>query len=122
MPATTLRGYRDEFDDYLPHEGEGRFRRYSEECIQVLSNIKQMKQNGLSKEEFETALGTRTITTTTTAATRTPQEELLVQLQQYSQRVNSQLVEITERQEETLKAIQKLQELQAEKKWFEFWK
>ena len=36
MPATTLRGYRDEFDEFLPHEGEGRFRRYSYECIQLL--------------------------------------------------------------------------------------
>lgn len=120
MPATTLRGYRDEFDDYLPNEGEGRFRRYSDECIQLLSNIKAMKQNGLSKEEIESQLGTRTIATTTTTPQRAPQEELLSQLQQYSQRVNSQLAEITERQEETLKAIQELKELRENKKWFEF--
>ena len=120
MPATTLRGYRDEFDDYLPHEGEGRFRRYSDECIQLLSQIKAMKQNGLSKEEIESQLGTRTIAATTTTTKQEAQERYLAVLSQSSKRLSDQLEEIQQTQQATLEALRELQQAK-ENKWWKFW-
>lgn len=46
LPESTLRLYRDEFDDFIPCAGEGRKRRYADEGVETLRRIVAWKREG----------------------------------------------------------------------------
>jgi DNA-binding transcriptional MerR regulator len=46
LPESTLRLYRDEFEDWIPTQGEGRRRRYGEKGIEALRRIVEGKRAG----------------------------------------------------------------------------
>jgi DNA-binding transcriptional MerR regulator len=48
LPESTLRLYRDEFNDYIPAQGNGRRRRYGDDGVAVLRQIVTWKQEGWS--------------------------------------------------------------------------
>jgi DNA-binding transcriptional MerR regulator len=56
IPESTLRVYRDEFEDYLPASGEGRKRRYDTEAAKTLQRIVTLKQEGRSRETIRAEL------------------------------------------------------------------
>jgi DNA-binding transcriptional MerR regulator len=56
IPESTLRVYRDEFEDYLPATGEGRKRRYDTEAAKTLQRIVTLKQEGRSRETIRAEL------------------------------------------------------------------
>jgi DNA-binding transcriptional MerR regulator len=46
MPESTLRLYRDEFEEWIPTQGEGRRRRYDERGVEALRRIIEGKRAG----------------------------------------------------------------------------
>lgn len=48
VPGSTLRLYRDEFEEYVPCTGEGRKRRYNDEGVAALRRIVAWKREGWS--------------------------------------------------------------------------
>ncbi|MGC4047839.1 MAG: MerR family transcriptional regulator [Armatimonas sp.] len=46
MPESTLRLYREEFEEFVPVQGEGRRRRYDERAEEVLRQIATLKRAG----------------------------------------------------------------------------
>jgi DNA-binding transcriptional MerR regulator len=72
IPESTLRVYRDEFEDYLPAMGEGRKRRYDTEAAKTLQRIVALKKEGKSRESIRGEL----------AKTQTPQARVKVRTQE----------------------------------------
>jgi DNA-binding transcriptional MerR regulator len=72
IPESTLRVYRDEFEEYLPAHGEGRKRRYEEETARTLQRIVALKLEGKSRESIRLELG----------KTQTPQARIRVKTQE----------------------------------------
>jgi DNA-binding transcriptional MerR regulator len=56
LPETTVRLYRDEFEEFLPAAGEGRRRRYGPESAARLERICAWKRDGRSGAEIREAL------------------------------------------------------------------
>lgn len=56
VPESTLRLYRDEFDDLIPCTGQGRKRRYTEDGIAVLRRIVAWKREGWASGRIRDAL------------------------------------------------------------------
>lgn len=56
LPESTLRLYRDEFDDFVPCTGEGRRRRYTDEGAQTLQRIVAWKKEGWTAPRIRDAL------------------------------------------------------------------
>lgn len=56
LPESTLRLYRDEFDDFVPCAGEGRRRRYTDEGAQTLQRIVAWKKEGWTTTRIRDAL------------------------------------------------------------------
>jgi hypothetical protein len=44
IPDGTLRNYRDDFMDLLPHEGQGRFARYHEDAMGIFKDIREFRK------------------------------------------------------------------------------
>jgi DNA-binding transcriptional MerR regulator len=55
-PESTLRLYREEFEEFIPALGEGRRRRYDERAEEVLRQILAWKQAGWRGEAIRDAL------------------------------------------------------------------
>lgn len=55
-PASTVRFWRDTFQDYIPVQGAGRNRRYPWEAVKVFETIAAGYAQGLSTEAIETQL------------------------------------------------------------------
>lgn len=64
LPESTLRLYRDEFEEYVPCTGQGRRRRYTEEGLETLRRIVEWKREGWTAGRIRDAL----------ARERTPRE------------------------------------------------
>jgi DNA-binding transcriptional MerR regulator len=75
IPESTLRVYRDEFEDYLPASGEGRKRRYGTEAAKTLQRIVALKQEGKSRESIRAELSK-------THEAQTPQTRVKVRTQE----------------------------------------
>jgi DNA-binding transcriptional MerR regulator len=75
IPESTLRVYRDEFEDYLPATGEGRKRRYGTEAAKTLQRIVSLKQEGKSRESIRAELSK-------THEAQTPQTRVKVRTQE----------------------------------------
>jgi len=45
IPDGTLRNYRDDFMDLLPHEGQGRFARYHEDALEIFKDIRRFRND-----------------------------------------------------------------------------
>jgi DNA-binding transcriptional MerR regulator len=56
LPESTLRLYRDEFDELIPTVGSGRRRRYPAEGADVLRRIAQWRRDGRAAGEIRDAL------------------------------------------------------------------
>jgi DNA-binding transcriptional MerR regulator len=56
MPESTLRLYRDEFEEFVSARGEGRRRRYDEAALQVLRDITGWKKAAWKSEAIRDAL------------------------------------------------------------------
>lgn len=56
VPETTLRLYRDEFEEYIPASGEGRRRRYSDMAGERLGQIVAWKREGWTAPMIRDAL------------------------------------------------------------------
>jgi DNA-binding transcriptional MerR regulator len=56
MPESTLRLYREEFEEFVPAHGEGRRRRYDERAEDVLRNIVGWKKARWKSEAIRDAL------------------------------------------------------------------
>jgi DNA-binding transcriptional MerR regulator len=56
MPESTLRLYRDEFEEFVLARGEGRRRRYDEAALQVLRDITDWKKAAWKSEAIRDAL------------------------------------------------------------------
>jgi DNA-binding transcriptional MerR regulator len=55
-PESTLRLYREEFEEFIPAQGEGRRRRYDERAEEILRQILAWKQAGWRGEAIRDAL------------------------------------------------------------------
>ena len=66
MPESTLRLYRDEFEEYVPCVGQGRKRRYTSEGVDALRRIVEWKRGGWSAGQIRDTL----------ARERTPRERV----------------------------------------------
>ena len=56
MPESTVRVYRDEFEEFLPTTGEGRRRRYEAESAERLRRICEWKRQGHTSSEIRREL------------------------------------------------------------------
>jgi len=56
-PESTVRLYRDEFEEYLPVSGQGRRRRYSRESLVLFRQIIARKQEGWTASAIREELG-----------------------------------------------------------------
>jgi DNA-binding transcriptional MerR regulator len=56
IPESTLRIYRDEFEELVPAEGEGRRRRYAPEGTALLGKIVGWKREGWTSGQIRDAL------------------------------------------------------------------
>jgi len=56
VPESTLRLYRDEFDELIPTQGSGRRRRYAEEGADVLRKIVSWRREGWGSGQIRDAL------------------------------------------------------------------
>jgi DNA-binding transcriptional MerR regulator len=56
MPESTLRLYRDEFDELIPTMGEGRRRRYNDQGVEAIQRIVRWKREGKSGPEIRNEL------------------------------------------------------------------
>jgi len=56
IPESTVRLYRDEFEEFLPAAGEGRRRRYGEESADRLRRICRWKRDGWTSTQVREAL------------------------------------------------------------------
>lgn len=55
-PESTVRNWRDTFEEYIPAQGTGRGRRYPMEAVAVFEQIAEAYAKGLSREAVETQL------------------------------------------------------------------
>lgn len=56
IPESTLRVWRDEFEAFLPAEGEGKRRRYSEATQEQLVTLVEWKKVGMPSEQIRSEL------------------------------------------------------------------
>lgn len=56
MPESTLRLYRDEFEEFVGARGEGRRRRYDDRAARTLGNIADWKRAGWKGDAIRDAL------------------------------------------------------------------
>lgn len=56
MPESTLRLYREEFEEFIPAQGEGRRRRYDERAEEVLRQITAWKKASWKSDAIRDAL------------------------------------------------------------------
>ena len=56
VPESTVRIYRDEFEEFLPANGEGRRRRYDDEASARLKQILQWKRSGWTATQIRDEL------------------------------------------------------------------
>jgi DNA-binding transcriptional MerR regulator len=75
IPETTLRLYRDEFDEWIPTQGEGRRRRYDERGMVALRKIVEGKRAGWSAGKIRDELA-RDRTPVARARNRNTEERL----------------------------------------------
>lgn len=61
VPESTVRIYRDEFEEFLPASGEGRRRRYEEETAQRLKQVVQWKRKGWTAPQIRDELRKETL-------------------------------------------------------------
>jgi DNA-binding transcriptional MerR regulator len=59
MPESNLRYYRDKFEEYLPHFGHGRKRRYLPQAVEVFSYIAGKLKTNTPSEEIAQELSQR---------------------------------------------------------------
>jgi DNA-binding transcriptional MerR regulator len=59
MPESTVRYFRDRFIDFIPYEGRGRSRKYTQESIEVIRAIVEYNNAKMNAEEIEKALSAR---------------------------------------------------------------
>jgi DNA-binding transcriptional MerR regulator len=59
MPESTLRLYRDEFEELVGAKGEGRRRRYDERAAEVLTRIAEWKKAGWKSDAIRDELKKR---------------------------------------------------------------
>jgi len=52
VPESTLRYWRDKYEDFIPMVGEGRKRRYKEEAVIVLKRIAELSAEELTAEDI----------------------------------------------------------------------
>lgn len=72
VPESTVRLYRDEFEEFLPAVGEGRRRRYDDGAVVTLRRIVEWKKSGMAGATIRQEL----------ARTSTPQEKRRVVTQE----------------------------------------
>lgn len=80
IPESTVRFYRDRFEDYIPYVGHGRRRRYKREAIEVIRIIAEGMQSQRSAEEIEQEL--IRVHAKTVAPSAEPQDSTAVEQQQ----------------------------------------
>lgn len=59
MPESTLRLYRDEFEEFVGAKGEGRRRRYDERAAEILASIATWKRAGWKSDAIRDELKKR---------------------------------------------------------------
>lgn len=59
MPESTVRYFRDRFIDFIPYEGKGRSRKYTQESIEVIRAIVEYNNAKMNAEEIESRLSAR---------------------------------------------------------------
>jgi DNA-binding transcriptional MerR regulator len=74
-PESTLRLYRDEFEEFVATSGQGRRRRYPEESVQILRRIVERKRGGWPSARIREELA-REVTPQARSRRRTQEERL----------------------------------------------
>jgi DNA-binding transcriptional MerR regulator len=59
LPESNVRYYRDKFEEYLPHVGQGRKRRYLPQAIEVFALIAESLKSNVPSEEIALELSRR---------------------------------------------------------------
>jgi DNA-binding transcriptional MerR regulator len=59
MPESTLRLYRDEFEEFVGAKGEGRRRRYDEKAAEILASVAAWKRAGWKSDAIRDELKKR---------------------------------------------------------------
>jgi DNA-binding transcriptional MerR regulator len=52
QPESTIRSWRDKYDDFIPSAGDGRKRRYKDGALQVFQSIAVMAAEGLTARDI----------------------------------------------------------------------
>jgi DNA-binding transcriptional MerR regulator len=102
VPESTLRLYRDEFEEWIPAQGEGRRRRYGDQGMTALRRVVEGKQAGWSAGKIRDELA-RDRTPLARARRRNTDErldELAVRLQTQSSEIALLRVEVGALREE----------------------
>lgn len=152
IPESTLRYWRDRYEEYIPSVGEGRKKRYKQEAVLVFQRIAELSAEKLTAEdiaerlslEFSSELTIRDTNSQNVATTldlyafQRILENLVInqakmnEILQENFNLKSQIQEINNRmdqqeklaQERDAKLMETIRELQQrkEKKWWRFWK
>lgn len=90
IPPATVKYYRDHFQEFMPAVNVGRYPKYSAEALDIIRDIRELFQEGLSRDQVKEelahkhAVNQENLTTTTTATTAQQPPELLNLLQNNS--------------------------------------
>lgn len=112
IPESTIRFYRDRFEEYVPSIGTGRKRRYPENAIEVFRIIAESYERNMTAEEIKERLSLEfarnidILETNSSSATVTQQEEF--------QKVTSMLAqairEVATTQQYLIEQLEQMQE------------
>lgn len=107
VPESTVRTWRDNFQAYIPADGEGRTRRYTEASIQVFQLIYQYKQQGKKEEEIKKLLESAQTEKKTLALMDSPKEITIHDVKEivaaFIGEINALRVEVADLKAETKK-------------------
>lgn len=110
VPESTLRIYRDEFEEFVPAQGQGRRRRYSVESAELLGQIVRRKHDNWSAGQIreELARNVRPQARTRRRNTEDQFEELASLLRAQSSQITLLHVEVGELRSELKRLIEVL--------------
>lgn len=138
IPESNLRYYRDNYWPYLLSEGEGRKKRYAEECVEIFALISDLTKRGSKKREIQNMLSVKKEPQQQDIKLRSEEENqqsvsiavteqfaVINNMAKQQEESNLRMSEMQYAINELMSILEKqnmLLERLAAKKWWEFWK
>lgn len=121
IPPATVKYYRDHFEEFMPAVNVGRYPKYSAEALDVIRDIRELFQEGLTRDQIKDelarkhAINQEDLTATTTATITQQPLELLNLLQSNSLLLQEQQHTISKQAAIIEQLTQRIVQLQQEK-------